>query len=65
MKFLDTNITFDSFVSSLRKLDKGLPELINDWDNIDPYLREEYLDQISWLLSKAAEYIEETSNNKE
>lgn len=58
MKFLDTNITVDNFVSSLRNLDSELPKLLQEWDSIDPELQTEYLDQISWLLNKAAEYIE-------
>jgi hypothetical protein len=58
MKFLDTNITVDNFVSSLRNLDSELPKLLTEWDSLDPELQAEYLDQMSWLLDKAAEYIE-------
>ena len=65
MKFLDTNITVDSFTNSLTKMAEKLPELLNDWPGIEEDLREEYLDQMSWLLNKAAEFIVISSNNKE
>jgi hypothetical protein len=58
MRFLDTNITVDNFVSSLRNLKDNLPKLLMEWETIEPELQEEYLDQISWLLNKAAEFIE-------
>ena len=64
MKFLDTNITVEGFVASLKQFKEGLPSLINDWPDIDPYLREEYLDEMRWMLDKAAEYIE-AGNKKE
>jgi hypothetical protein len=58
MRFLDTNISVDNFVSSLRRLDTELPKLFQEWDSFDPELQEEYLDQISWLLNKAVEVAE-------
>lgn len=63
MKFLNTNITIDDFVAALDNLDKELPKLLNEWVSLDPILQEEYSDQMSWLLNKAAEFIKNHSNN--
>jgi hypothetical protein len=66
MKFLDTNITVENFVSTLRNLsEEGIHKLLLEWDSIDQELQEEYLDQFSWLLNKAAEFIEKTSEQVE
>jgi hypothetical protein len=59
--FLDTNLSVDNFISSLRDLPEKLSQLIIDWDTLDDELREEYLDQLKWMLSKAAEFIEQHS----
>jgi hypothetical protein len=65
MKFLDTNITVDGFVASLKQFKDGLPKLIDEWPDIDPELKNEYIDQMQWMLDKAAEFIVISSNNKE
>lgn len=58
MKFLDTNITIDNFVSSLKKTEENLPELIYNWSTLDEELQESYMEDLCWMLRKAAEYIE-------
>jgi hypothetical protein len=64
MKFLDTNITVENFVSGLRKTKDNIPAVIDTWQDIDPELQEEYLDQLTWLLEKSAEFIEKESQSK-
>jgi len=61
MKFLDTNLTVEDFISSLRKAKDNLPGLLNEWDSIDYDLQAEYIDQLQWAFEKAAEFIEKHS----
>jgi hypothetical protein len=65
MKFLNTNLTVEDFVASLAKLEKELPKLLNEWSSLDPVLQDEYSDQMSWALNKAAEFIKNHSNKQE
>ena len=58
MKFLDTNITVENFISSLKKTKEELPKVISDWKNLDEELQIEYLDQLGWMLTKTVEYME-------
>lgn len=58
MKFLDTNITIDSFIKSLKKTEEGLPKLISEWNSLDKDLQQSYMEDLCWMLGKAAEYME-------
>lgn len=60
-KFLDTNLSVDNFTSSLRNLPEKLSQLIDDWDMLDDQLKLEYLDQLTWIMNKAADFITQHS----
>lgn len=62
MKFLDTNISVERFISSLRNTEQNLPSLLNEWEILDDELKQEYSEQLCWLLSKAAEYMEKDTS---
>lgn len=61
MKFLDTNLPVENFVSGLRNTKDNLPDMVNKWSELDEELKREYLEQLTWLLEKSAEFIEKES----
>jgi hypothetical protein len=48
------NLTRDQFINGLTKTAREIPDLFRDWDMIDFDLKEEYADQLQWLLNAAS-----------
>lgn len=61
-KFDDTNLTTAQFVEGLRRFSRDAGQLIFDWPTFDSDLQEEYLENLKWMIDKAADYIEKTGN---
>lgn len=58
MKFLDTNLTGKEFILALKRSQENLPGVMLEWANLDEDLQQEYLQQLCWMLGKAAEHME-------
>ena len=63
-KFDDTNLTTAQFVEGLRRFSRDSGQLIFDWPTFDSDLQEEYLENLKWMIDKAADYIEKLVINK-
>jgi hypothetical protein len=49
------NLTLEQFIEGLERSARELPGVLADWADLDDELRDEYTDQLLWLLSKRAE----------
>jgi hypothetical protein len=48
----------ETFVESYERAVEALPSLLDQWAGVDEDLREEYVDQIRWLLEHRSEWVE-------
>jgi hypothetical protein len=51
------NITIEQFLSGYENIAVALPQLLDDWPTIDEDLRDEYIDQLEWMLAHASELL--------
>jgi len=49
------NLTLDQYINGFERTARELPELLGRWESIDHELREEYAEQLAWLLESRSE----------
>lgn len=50
-------LSLDKIVAGLERTASEMPSLLAEWDDFDPELREEYTDQLLWILSARSDMI--------
>jgi hypothetical protein len=51
------NLTIDQYVDGLESSARSLPGVLAGWDELDPELCYEYVDQLEWLLRSRTEVL--------
>jgi len=44
------NLTLDQYLNGLERSVRELPAVLLEWDDIEPDLQDEYVDQLTWML---------------
>jgi hypothetical protein len=44
-------ITIDQFICGFEKSARNLPDVLSEWNTIDPELQTNYIEQFQWLLN--------------
>jgi hypothetical protein len=51
------NLSLDQFIDGFERTARDLPALLAEWESIEEDLRQEYVDQLSWMLRTRPEVI--------
>jgi hypothetical protein len=51
------NLTIDQFIDGLERSVRELPAVLAEWEDIEVELREEYTDQLLWLLRSRSDVL--------
>jgi hypothetical protein len=51
------NLTIDEFIEGLERTARELPAVLSEWDELDEELKDEYTEQLFWLLAARARVI--------
>lgn len=55
------NISIDEYLEGFENSAKELPRVMHDWPSIDDDLKDEYVDQLLWLIAAQADVMREAT----